>query len=132
MAMQKFPPTEAEIAAFQKGEDVISLERAGKAAHGSSRHKRKGAPGAAHFTSAQIQVSAGTKQCMQIYRILSGELMGLIDKGFAICLHLRIERPMQTTDSMQLSMGDENCVSLTIASFLRLLTTLTVLVCLPM
>ncbi|CAL5229490.1 g12825 [Coccomyxa viridis] len=52
---ERFPPTEAEIAAFQKGEDVISLGKASHAQHSSSRGKRKGPPGAAHFTAAQIQ-----------------------------------------------------------------------------
>ena len=60
-SLQHFPPTEAEIAAFQKGEDVISLGRATKAHQASSRAKCKGAPGAAHFTAAQIQVSLKPK-----------------------------------------------------------------------
>ena len=61
--LQRFPPTEAEIAAFQKGNGVISLGKASHAHEGSSRSKRKGPPGAAHFTFAQIQVKPGTKDC---------------------------------------------------------------------
>jgi hypothetical protein len=60
LAVQQFPATETEIAAFQKGEDVISLERAGAehAPKGPFKGRRKGPPGAARFTAAQIKVSA--------------------------------------------------------------------------
>ena len=57
--LQRFPPTGAEIAAFQKGNDVISLGKASHAHQGSTRSKRRGPPGAGHFTAAQIQVSPG-------------------------------------------------------------------------
>lgn len=58
LVLQQFPPTETEIAAFQKGEDVISLERAAHAPKGPGKGRRKGPPGAAHFTAAQIKVLA--------------------------------------------------------------------------
>ena len=54
---QLYPPTEAETAALQKGEGVKSLERASAQPQAAGRGRRKGGPGAAHFTAAQIEVS---------------------------------------------------------------------------
>ena len=56
-AMQLYPPTEAEVAALQKGEDVISLGRATAQPQAPGKSRRKGGPGAAQFTAAQIEVS---------------------------------------------------------------------------
>ena len=56
-AVQLYPPTEAETAALQKGEDVKSLERAGAQPQAAGKGRRKGGLGAAQFTAAQIEVS---------------------------------------------------------------------------
>ena len=76
--VQQFPPTETEIAAFQKGEDVISLERAAHVPKGPAKGRRKGPPGAAHFTAAQIKVLARVLFTSDTFDLHLYPLQGLI------------------------------------------------------
>ena len=55
-SVQLHPPTDAEVAALQKGEDLKSLERAGAQPQAAGKGRHKGGPGAAQFTAAQIEV----------------------------------------------------------------------------